>query len=61
MQGEDGKLKKQQVVTGRRISGYAIEIVSGLTQDDRIAFPYGKDVVEGAATKEVDMLEAAYM
>ena len=28
-----------------------IEVVSGLTEDDYIAFPYGKNVVEGAKTK----------
>lgn len=60
IQGEDKKLKKQFVKTGKSAYGYAIEIVSGLEMTDRIAFPYGEDVVEGAETKEVDMLEAAY-
>ena len=56
MQGEDGKLVKQYVTTGKLLYGYALEIVEGLSLDDRIAFPYGSDVFEGAATKEVDML-----
>ncbi len=60
VQGEDKKLKKQYVTTGKSAYGYAIEIVSGLELTDRIAFPYGDDVVEGAETKEVDMLEATY-
>ena len=57
-QGEDGLLTKQYVVTGKTVYSYAIEIVSGLELTDKIAFPYGKNVVEGAKTKEVDMLEA---
>lgn len=50
--GEDNKLKKQYVVTGKTIYGSAVEIKSGLTEDDRIAFPYGKNAVEGAAVEE---------
>lgn len=61
MQGPDGKLKKQYIQTGKTIYSYAIEIVSGLELTDKIAFPYGKSVVEGADTKEVDALQDAYM
>lgn len=49
---ENGKLKKQYVVTGKTLYGSAIEIKSGLTEEDYIAFPYGKDVVEGATVVE---------
>lgn len=49
---ENGRLKKQYVVTGRTIYGSAIEIKSGLTEEDLIAFPYGKNAVEGAAVEE---------
>lgn len=49
---ENGRLKKQYVVTGRTIYGQAIEIKSGLTEEDLIAFPYGKNAVEGAAVTE---------
>lgn len=49
---ENGKLKKQYVVTGKKVYGSAIEIKSGLTEDDLIAFPYGKDAVEGATVIE---------
>ena len=49
---ENHRLKKQYVVTGRTIYGSAIEIKSGLTEDDLIAFPYGKNAVEGAAVEE---------
>lgn len=53
---ENGKLKKQYVTVGKLIYGYALEILSGLELTDKIAFPYGEDVFEGAATKEVDLL-----
>lgn len=49
---EKGRLKKQYVVTGRTVYGSAVEIKSGLTEEDLIAFPYGKDVVEGALTTQ---------
>lgn len=60
IKGEDGLLKKQIIETGKVVSNYAVEIVSGLTLQDQIAFPYGDDVFEGAQTKDVDMLQAAY-
>lgn len=49
---ENDCLKKQYVVTGRTIYGSAVEIRSGLTEEDRIAFPYGKNAVEGASVTE---------
>ena len=61
MQGENKKLKKQYVKTGKSAGSWATEIVSGLEQTDKIAFPYGKNVQEGAETKEVDALTDAYM
>ena len=48
--GENGKLKKQYIRTGGNSYGY-IEIKEGLSNDDKIAFPYGKNVKEGAAVK----------
>ena len=36
----------------RQVHGSAVEIKSGLTEDDRIAFPYGKNAVEGAAVTD---------
>ena len=56
-QGQDGLLTRQYVTTGKTIYGWAIEIVSGITLEDKLAFPYGKDVVEGAKTNEVDQLD----
>lgn len=49
---ENGRLKKQYVATGRTVYGSAVEIKSGLSEEDLIAFPYGKDVVEGALTTQ---------
>lgn len=57
-QGDDGLLTKQYVITGKMIyGGMAVEIMDGIKMSDKIAFPYGKDVKEGAKTKEVDALE----
>ena len=51
IRGEDGTLKKQYIVTGSLTdSGY--EILDGLSSSDWIAFPYGKNVKEGARTRE---------
>ena len=51
-----GKLKKQIVKTGKRYYG-VVQIQGGLSQDDLIAFPYGKNVVEGAPTLLSDELD----
>lgn len=50
--GEDGKLEKCYVETGASLWGSYTAILSNLTEEDRIAFPYGKDVREGAETVE---------
>lgn len=44
---EKNRLEKQYVKTGKTLWGQAVEIVSGLSEDDRIAFPYGKTGKEG--------------
>ena len=49
---EDGKLKKQIVTATKSFDGYTVTITSGLTMEDKIAFPYGKGVKEGAPVKE---------
>ncbi len=59
-QGEDGKLTKQIVVTGTTLWDSEIEIVSGLSKYDNIAFPYGDNVQEGAPTEEVETLDDLY-
>lgn len=47
---DGGKLTKQYVDTGSILWGSYIEIKSGLTVDDYIAFPYGKNVKDGVKT-----------
>ena len=50
--GEDGKLEQRWVQTGRDLWGSYTQIRGGLTVDDYVAFPYGRDVKPGAATVE---------
>ena len=50
--GEDGHLEQRWVQTGRDLWGSYTQIRGGLTTDDYVAFPYGRDVVEGARTVE---------
>lgn len=50
---EKGVLKKQPVkVGGSSDGGYSVLIKSGVSMEDKIAFPYGSAVKEGAKTKE---------
>lgn len=51
---ENDRLVKQYVKTGRIIYGDTIEIKSGLAEDDRIAFPYGKTAKEGIRAVNAD-------
>ena len=52
--GEDGKLEKRFVTTGKALWGSYTEILSGMTAEDMLAFPYGKNVKEGVAAVEGD-------
>ena len=46
---EEGRLEKQYIEVGRILyGGYMVEIYGGLSLEDYIAFPYGKNGVEGA-------------
>ena len=51
---ENGKLEKRAVKTGKSLWGSYIEILSGITMEDKLAFPYGKTVKPGAPTAEGD-------
>ena len=51
LRDEQGKLKKREIETGRR-QGEGYEVLSGVTWEDWLAFPYGKEVRDGAATRE---------
>ena len=49
---EDGRLEQRWVQTGRDLWGSYTQIRGGLTVEDLVAFPYGRDVKPGAATVE---------
>ena len=57
---ENGKLVKQPVKTGKIFYGM-VEIKSGITEEDFIAFPYGKKVKDGASVKETSAEDAYNM
>lgn len=46
--GEDDRLEKRYIATGGNLWGSYISILSGVTEEDFIAFPYGRSVKEGA-------------
>ena len=54
VQGENGKLERRNVVTGKSVWGSYTQILSGITMDDLIAFPYGKNVKPGVPTEQGD-------
>jgi hypothetical protein len=55
VQGADGLLEKRYVTTGKSLWGSYTQILDGITEDDLLAFPYGKQVKEGAPTVESDL------
>lgn len=52
---ENGLLKKVYVQLGACLWNTYTAVYGDLTEEDYIAFPYGKDVKEGAQTEEADM------
>ena len=54
VRGAHNKLEKRYVTIGKSLWGTYTEIRSGLTADDYVAFPYGKNVKPGAGTQEGD-------
>lgn len=55
VQGPDGTLEQRFVTTGKSLWGSYTEIRSGLTPEDLIAFPYGKNVKPGVKAVEGDL------
>ena len=53
--GADGRLEQRFVKTGKALWGSYMEILEGLSQEDLVAFPYGKNVKPGAKALEGDM------
>ena len=52
VRGDHDRLEKRWVQTGRNLWGSYTQIRGGLTVDDFVAFPYGRNVAEGAGTVE---------
>jgi len=48
----EGLLEKRKIQVGGSLWGSYTKVISGLTAEDFIAFPYGKTVKEGAPTQE---------
>ena len=56
----EGLLEKREITTGVTLWGSSVQILDGLTLDESIAFPYGKNAREGAKTK-LATLDELYM
>ena len=52
--GADGRLEQRFVRTGKSLWGSYTEILEGLSAEDMVAFPYGKNVKPGVETVEGD-------
>lgn len=53
---DNGVLKKQILKVGGNVNGgYSVLVTGGISRDDKIAFPYGDTVKEGAKTTEVSV------
>lgn len=57
VRGDNGKLEKRPVMVGKSLWGSYKEIHGDITEDDWIAFPYGKNIKAGAQTVESDISE----
>lgn len=55
VRGADGNLEKRTVRVGKVLWGSYYEILSGLSEEDYLAFPYGKTVKQGSPTVESDL------
>ena len=53
--GENGRLEKRCVTVGKSLWGSYTQILSGITEEDLIAFPYGKNVKDGAPAVESEI------
>lgn len=50
MKDDGGVLKKQYIKTGKTYWGEYFQVLSGITRDDYVAFPYGDGAIEGVKT-----------
>ena len=53
--GENGRLEQRYVTTGKALWGSYTEILEGITAENLIAFPYGKNVKAGVSAVEGDL------
>ena len=53
--GENGRLERRAIATGKIIWGSSIEILRGVTTDDQIAFPYGRSARPGNRTQHAEL------
>lgn len=51
------RLVKQPVKTGKTFYGSTVEVKEGITQEDHLAFPYGKSVKDGAKVRRAPIDE----
>lgn len=51
VEGKDHRLERRNVQVGKNFYGSMLEIKNGLTEEDHIAFPYGKKVKEGVKVR----------
>jgi len=52
---KDGCLYKQEIITGRELWGEYLEILNGVSLEDFVAFPYGKNIREGIKTEHTTL------
>lgn len=57
VRNENGLLEQRILKVGKTIWGSYVQVFDGITIDDYIAFPYGRDVKDGAKTKEATIDE----
>lgn len=53
----EGVLEKRELVTGKVVDGYWLQVLGGVTMEDFVAFPYLKGVENGAKVVHSDMNE----
>ncbi|MBC8543805.1 hypothetical protein [Bianquea renquensis] len=53
--GDDDRLEKRYIKTGRVLYGSQIEVLEGISESDRFAFPYGSTAKENVRVKDCDM------
>lgn len=54
---EKNRLEKVYVKIGKSLWGEMLEVKSGITMDDCLAFPYGNGAIEGIKCKKVESLD----